>query len=143
MPFDDLLANDIDAFAGEVGPLLDTCALNPVDSHRHLMHFPDGNSLDVHAGLFHDPGSAGGLHDFMNQPDPLTNMSSYSFPGVTYPSDADLLVDSNHDGIPDHTKWGTKVIHVEPYMRSDGTWVRGHFRTTPDGFVGNNLSANR
>jgi len=31
-------------------------------------------------------------------------------------------------------------IYINPYFRSDGTYVRGHYRTTRDGYCWNNLS---
>ncbi len=35
------------------------------------------------------------------------------------------------------------LVWVNPYMRSDGTSVRGHYRTAPDGYCWNNFSGCR
>ena len=35
------------------------------------------------------------------------------------------------------------LVWVNPYVRSDGTSVRGHYRTAPDGYCWNNLSGCR
>lgn len=35
------------------------------------------------------------------------------------------------------------LIWVNPYIRSDGTSVRGHHRTSPDGYCWNNISGCR
>lgn len=37
----------------------------------------------------------------------------------------------------------SSLIWVNPYVRSDGTSVRGHYRTSPDGYCWNNLSGCR
>lgn len=37
----------------------------------------------------------------------------------------------------------SNLIWVNPYLRNDGTSVRGHFRTSPDGYCWNNLSGCR
>ena len=143
MEFNDIYADELDPAPADVIAEVDTCALSPIEPHTHLLEFNDGSILDAHSGLIYEPGTTFSAHDFLNQPDPLMNMGSYRFPGVTFPSDQGLLIDFNNDGIADQTAWGTRVTHVDSYMRSDGTWVQGHYRTTPDGFTGNNLSAFR
>ena len=35
------------------------------------------------------------------------------------------------------------LVWVNPYVRSDGTSVRGHYRTSPDGYCWNNFSGCR
>ena len=35
------------------------------------------------------------------------------------------------------------LVWVNPYMRNDGTSVRGHYRTAPDGYCWNNFSGCR
>ena len=119
---------------------VDTCALSPLEPHTHLMEFQDGRILDVHSGLIHEPGMAGCFHEYMAQPDPLTNLSSFTFPAMTFPGHEGLVVDLNHDGIADQTAWGTPVEYIDSYVRADGTVVQGHYRTVADGFAGNNLS---
>ena len=37
----------------------------------------------------------------------------------------------------------SNLIWVNPYVRNDGTSVRGHYRTSPDGYCWNNLSGCR
>ena len=37
----------------------------------------------------------------------------------------------------------SSLIWVNPYLRNDGTSVRGHYRTSPDGYCWNNLSGCR
>jgi hypothetical protein len=109
-------------------------------AHAAPAHHPmDGQHLhiDAHHALILPPG-ADAQAQFLALPDPLTGMSGYGFEGFTFDHQHGL-VDLDGDGVPDHTCWGTRVIEVEPYMRADGTWVEGHFRTVPDGFEGNNL----
>ena len=78
---------------------------------------------------------------FLSQPDPLVGMDRYGFPAFCFEHTDGCLVDTNGDGVMDQTAWGTPVTVVEPYMRADGTWVRGHYRTHPDGLHANNLGA--
>jgi len=35
------------------------------------------------------------------------------------------------------------LVWVNPYVRSDGSSVRGHYRTSPDGYCWNNFSGCR
>ena len=76
-------------------------------------------------------------------PEPLSGLNGYRFECFTLPSEPGLLVDVSGDGIPDVTAWGTPVHEVHSYTRADGTQVRGHFRTVPDGLDWNNLSSHR
>jgi hypothetical protein len=86
------------------------------------------------------PGHPNHFDVCMAHPDPLSVAGEYRFSEFTYGHDSGSLVDTDGDGIPDHTRWGTPVIQVEGYVRQDGTVVSSHFRTVPDGVTWNNLS---
>lgn len=111
--------------------------------HDHLVG-------EAHHGHHHQPGHAWGdvvaepgghlaLHDRLCLADPLVDMRDFAFPAFTLPHDATVLVDTDGDGVPDHTAWGTPVGKVDTYIRADGTVVSGHYRTFPDGARWNNL----
>ena len=90
-------------------------------------------------GLAADPGLATSLHERLALSDPLLGLHDFSFPAFTFGRHDAVLVDTNGDGVMDHTAWGTPVHAVDPYVRADGTVVSGHFRTDPDGLRWNNL----
>lgn len=125
---DDLLVQDVVL----VEPSNAMTSRYDLDGHDHAVAY---NHLAL------DPGAGGCLHDFLSQPDALTNTQTYQFEAFTFPQQGNL-VDINADGIADQTIWGTPVIEVEAYQRADGTWVRGHYRTVPDGCISNNLGSN-
>ena len=92
----------------------------------------------MHSVLVLPPGSELHTHH-MSLVDPLTNMNSYGFEGFAM-GHQHGLIDTDGDGVFDQTCWGTPVTKVESYIRSDGTPVEGHYRTTPDGHTWNNLN---
>lgn len=79
------------------------------------------------------------LTEQMALADPLVGLSTYRFPAFVLVPESDVLVDTDGDGVADRTVWGTPVEYVESYTRSDGTIVRGHYRTVADGQAWNNL----
>lgn len=79
----------------------------------------NGDSYDVIDTNYVSISNEVGYQDGWFGNDPLSQSRSYQcpqFPGLTY---------------------------VDSYVRSDGTLVNAHWRTNPDGFVCNNLSANK
>ena len=89
------------------------------------------------------PGEPSCLEHQLSLHDPLSGLCGYRFEPFLLPSNCDLLVDLDGDGVPDVTLWGTPVHPVQPYLRSDGTWVDGYYRTNPDGETWNNISTHR
>ena len=71
------------------------------------------------SSLFNDHGNA---HCILCEVDPLVHAHNYR----TSPLVFDL------DGRP--------LVHVDSYIKSDGTLVDSHFRTWPDGIEENNIS---
>jgi hypothetical protein len=110
----------------EIGSLL--------GGHDHQQHH---SGLD---GVVAEPGYESPLIERYSLSDPLFGLHDFSFPAFTFPRLHTILVDTNGDGLPDHTAWGVPVIPVSAYVRADGTVVSGHYRTMPDGVAWNNLS---
>ena len=106
--------------------------------HGHRGH--DGGS-EYASGhdVIADPGAHLGLDDRLALPDPLQHLAAYQFPAFTFAHHGGVLIDTDGDGVADHTAWGTPVELIEPYVRSDGTLVREHYRTIADGLRYNNL----
>ena len=107
-----------------------------------VVHTPDGGHIALEV-LGVCPGHTPSIETQLGLSDPLSGLGNYRFEIFTLPHDPSLLMDVNGDGIPDQTVWGTPVEPVHGYMRSDGTWVEGHFRTVADGHTWNNLSSFR
>lgn len=126
---------------GDPSDAADHALMAPPDHASAMIdpHHPVDHGGAAHLdGLVLPPGCDGHAH-YMALPDPLSGMSGYGFEGFSL-GPQHGLIDTDGDGVPDHTCWGTPVIEVEPYVRADGTLVEGHFRTVPDGLAWNNLS---
>jgi hypothetical protein len=108
-------------------------ALVPAGQDIHQL--PDGDPFHLVLG----PGEVSPLSDYLTHPDPLSMAPHFRFEGFAFHGE-DHLVDTDGDGIPDHTCWGTPVVSVDEYVRADGTVVESHFRTAADGHRWNNLS---
>ncbi|MDP2313980.1 MAG: hypothetical protein Q8P41_13820 [Pseudomonadota bacterium] len=134
MSHDDLLLGDV--HAPDIG------ALVPHDHEPHAALAEHSHSWGHGAcDAVAEPGAPDGLLERLGWHDPLAHLDTFRFPAFTLPHTTAGLVDTDGDGIPDMTPWGTRVLPVEPYVRGDGTVVEGHFRTVPDGVAWNNLNS--
>lgn len=135
--FDDLFdLFDADATVDPIEPE-GTTALAP---HSHAQPHAHDHGPD---GLLLAPGEPHPLSQCMAHSDPLVHAHAYRFEPYTVSCDDPCLVDTDGDGRPDATCWGTPVVEVDGYVREDGTYVRGHYRTMPDNMTANNLNPGR
>lgn len=113
---------------------------------HHAIGLYDDNSNDFHPIGFHNEDSgtmvaldheggmhfAGGEHWLGN----IDSMLSHSDP-LIHAQDYHCHHLDIGDNINPH------LVHVNSYMKSDGSIVDCHFRTAPDGILENNLSYNK
>ncbi len=60
--------------------------------------------------------------------------------GFVVPADAQRRSSSSKRSSSSRSKSSSGSVHVKGYYRKDGTYVRPHYRTRPDGIVSNNWS---
>ena len=82
--------------------------------------------LDDNMAYYHDSGDFyadhGNAHCILCKVDPLVHAHSYHAHPLIFGED------------------GRPLVHVDGYMKQDGTYVQEHYRTLPDGDLRNNLS---
>ncbi len=72
--------------------------------------------------------------------------NNYSFPGNYNPNTGEITGGNPNTYLRNYYGRSSSFGHliwVEGYYRKDGTYVKGHFRTKPDGILSNNLSYER
>jgi hypothetical protein len=122
--------------------------LAPAGSLAPTTNLNSPNAIEPNGGypnceLTHGTNNEFGYQQCLGHSQPLANMEQIRFTGIQFYPNDQFLVDIDGDGIADQTIWGTPVIYVEGYHRTDGTWVEAHYRTVPDGIHANNISAHR
>lgn len=86
----------------------------------HLMPLGDDITAFHDSGAYADHGNA---HCILCKVDPLVHAHSYHAHPLIFGDD------------------GRPLVHVDGYMKQDGTYVEEHYRTLPDGNPYNNLSS--
>lgn len=107
-----------------------------------IVHYHDDYHYPAEMDNMHMYGDTGYLdmqgnaHEIMNYRDPLLHSAEYRC------NPFDVTGGSEHQHYPGcgHQWHNHKRVHVDGYVRDDGTYVEEHWRTAPDGDFSNNIS---